>query len=169
MAQAIRQIKKEVPNQLEEQAQASAEIMKELTDNKEAVMAAIQLMKGLHEMGIYDALRGMLDNRTEVGAIAIQQMNQPMMHNVIKNGMNGVKFLGSLPSGQTEKLMGVIGLGLKKMSEAGQKGESQSLWKMRKRLGSPEMKASIAAMAAFMEGMGTAFAETPHNEQDRKG
>ncbi|MCI2256379.1 DUF1641 domain-containing protein [Domibacillus sp. PGB-M46] len=169
MAQAIRKISKRVPDQQEEQAQAAAEIMRELTENKEAVLGMIQLMKGLQEMGIYDALRGMLENRTEVGAIAIQQINQPFMHNVIKNGMNGAKFLGSLSPEQTDKMMKGVGLGLQKMAEAGQQEEPQSLWKMRKKLKSPEIKASIAAVAAFMEGMGTAFVQPSHHEQNKKG
>lgn len=157
MAQAIRKISKEVPNELEERAQASAEIMKELADNKEAVLSAIQLMKGMQEMGIFDAMKGMMDNRTEVGAIAIQQLNQPAMHNIIKNGMNGVKFLGSLPPGQVDTLMEGISLGFEKMSKTTQSEKTQSFWKMRKKLGSPEIKAAIAMMANFMEGMGAAF------------
>ncbi|OMP65745.1 DUF1641 domain-containing protein [Domibacillus epiphyticus] len=165
MAQAIRKIKKEVPNQKEEQDQATAEIMKELSNNKDAVIAAIQLMKGMQEMGIYDAVRGMLDNRTEVGAIAIQQMNQPAMHNVIKNGMSGVKFLGALQPGQMDTIMAGVGLGLKRLSETGQQVEKQSIWKMRKRLQSPEIRAAMTTMIDFMEGMGEAFLKNRNKSQ----
>lgn len=67
MAQAIRKISKEVPNKVEERAQASQEIMQELADNKDAVLAAIQIMKGMQDMGIYDALRGMMETELKLG------------------------------------------------------------------------------------------------------
>ncbi|PLS18246.1 hypothetical protein CVD28_08135 [Bacillus sp. M6-12] len=165
MARAIRQISKQAPNVEEEQAQAAADLMRQLTENKDAVIAGIQVMKGLNDMGIFDALRGMLDNRTEVGAIAMQQLNQPATHNVIKAGMFGIQFLSTLQLGQLETVMNGVGLGMKRLSKTGQEGEKQSIWKMRRRLRSPEIRAAMTAMVDFMEGMGEAFLHNKkHNE-----
>ena len=54
MAKSIRQIRREVPNEAEEQAQAINEILKELAENKEAVLSFIELAKGLHDMKVFD-------------------------------------------------------------------------------------------------------------------
>jgi uncharacterized protein YjgD (DUF1641 family) len=157
MAKAIRQIRKEVPNQQEEQQQAIADILKELADNREAIMGAIGILKGLQEMKVLETVGALLDQRNEVGAIAIQQINQPTMHNVIKNGIAAFKFLGSIQPSHLETIMEGVGIGLKRLSQTGQKGEKQSIWKMRRRLRSPKIRAAMTTMVDFMEGMGEAF------------
>lgn len=100
MAKSIRQIRREVPNEAEEQAQAINEILKELAENKEAVLSFIELAKGLHDMKVFDTAGSLLKQSDEVGAIAIEQLNQPAVHNVIKSGFGIFKFLDlcSLPS-----------------------------------------------------------------------
>ena len=80
----------------EEQAQAISDIVKALSDNRDAIVLSLDILKNLHEMGLLYAVHGLLEQRTEVGAIAIQQVNQPGMQHGIKNAMNVVKFLGSL-------------------------------------------------------------------------
>jgi uncharacterized protein YjgD (DUF1641 family) len=157
IVKAIRQIRKEVPNQQEEQQQAMADILKELADNREAIMGASGILKGLQEMKILESVGALLDQRNEVGAIAIQQINQPTMHNVIKSGIAAFKFLGSLQPSQLETIMEGVGIGLKRLSQTGQKGDKQSIWKMRRRLRSPEIRAAMTTMVDFMEGMGEVF------------
>ncbi|PLR79281.1 hypothetical protein CU633_00680 [Bacillus sp. V3-13] len=165
MAKAIRQIKQDVPNPAEEQAQAISDILKELTQNREAIMAAIGILKGLHEMRALEIVHGLIDQRTEVGAIAIQQLNQPAMHNTIKNGMGAVKFLGTLQPGQFETILEGVGRGLKRLSKTGQEGEKQTIWKMRRRLRSPEIRAAMTTMVDFLEGMGEVFLKNKQNNQ----
>jgi uncharacterized protein YjgD (DUF1641 family) len=157
MAKAIKQIRKELPNQEMEQSQAVSEIIQELAANKEAILEAISIIKGLHETKVLDAVHAMIEQRTEIGAIAIQQVNQPTMHNVIKNGMSAFSFLGSLQPGQLTTILDGLGQGLKRLSNTGQKGEKQSLWKLRKRLWSPEIRAAMTTMVDFMDGMGEVF------------
>lgn len=166
MARAIRQINKEVPNVQEEQDQAMADIMRELAENREAIMKTLGILKGLHEMKVLEAVHALLEQRTEVGAIAIQQINQPGMHNIIKNGMGAVGFLGTLQPGQLNTILDGVGHGLKRLSKTGEKGEKQSIWKMRRRLRSPEIRAAMTTMVDFMEGMGEVFLQ---NKEERKG
>ena len=96
----------------------------------------------------------MIEQRTEIGAIAIQQINQPSMHNVIKNGMSAFSFLGSLQPEQLNTLLDGLGNGVKNISTPEQDAEKQSLWKLRKRLGSPEVRVAMTTMFDFMDGMG---------------
>lgn len=166
MARAIRQINKEVPNVQEEQDQAMADIMRELAENREAIMKTLGILKGLHEMKVLEAVHALLEQRTEVGAIAIQQINQPGMHNIIKNGMGAVGFLGTLQPGQLNTILDGVGHGLKRLSKTGEKGEKQTIWKMRRRLRSPEIRAAMTTMVDFMEGMGEVFLQ---NKEERKG
>jgi uncharacterized protein YjgD (DUF1641 family) len=157
MAKAIMQISRQAPNETEERAQAVEEIMQALADNKEAVLSMIEMAKELHEVKIFETAGSLLKQRNEVGVIAMQQVNQPAVHNVIKSGFGLFKFLGGLQPAQLETLMNGITLGLKRMSQTGEKGKKQSIWKMRIRLRSPAIRAAMTTMVDFMEGMGEAF------------
>jgi uncharacterized protein YjgD (DUF1641 family) len=157
MAKAIRQISRQLPNKTEERAQAADEILQALADNKEAVLSMIDLAKGLHELKVFETADALLKQRNEVGIIAMQQVNQPAVHNIIKSGFGLFKFLGGLQPNQLDTLLQGVTLGLKRMSETGEKGKKQSIWKMRIRLRSPAIRAAMTTMVDFMEGMGEAF------------
>lgn len=157
MAKAIRQINRQVPNEIEERDQAMEEIMQALTDNKEAVLSMIDMARELHEVKVFETAGSLLKQRNEVGVIAMQQVNQPAVHNVIKSSFGLFKFLGGLQPSQLDTLLNGVTLGLKRMSQTGEKGKKQSIWKMRFRLRSPEIRAAMTTMVDFMEGMGEAF------------
>jgi uncharacterized protein YjgD (DUF1641 family) len=157
MAKAITQIRKEIPNQVDEQTQAVEDIIREIASNREAILETIGIMKELHETRVLEAVNALLKQRTEVGAIAIQQINQPAMHNIIKNGMNAFTFLGSVQPGQLDTILNGLSQGMQRLSLTAQNGEKQSLWKLRKRLWSPEIRSVMTMMINFMDGMGTVF------------
>ncbi|MDQ0245525.1 uncharacterized protein YjgD (DUF1641 family) [Bacillus fengqiuensis] len=157
MAKAIRQINKHVPNKEEEQAQAVADIVAALAENREAIVTTLGILKELQEMGALNAIHGLLQKRTDVGAIAIQQINKPNMHNTIKNGMNALGFLGSINPDQLKIIFQGLNQGLERATESAHQGEEQSLWKLGKNMGNSEVKASLATMMGFMQGMGEAF------------
>lgn len=165
MAKPIRQISRGVPNPIEEQDKAIGEILKALADNKEAVLSFIELTKELHEVNVFETAGSLLKQRNDVGVIAMQQVNQPAVHNIIKSGFGLFKFLGSLQPSQLETLLQGVTLGLKRMSSTGEKGKKQSIWKMRIRLRSPEIRAAMTTMVDFLEGMGEAFLK---NREDHK-
>ncbi len=157
MAKAIKQIKREIPNREEEQSQAVADIVTALADNREAIMETIGIVKQLHEIGVLKALNGLLENRIDVGEIAIQQINQPAMHNTIKNGMSAFKFLGKLEPDQLQIMLDGVSKGLEKSAGNIDKNENVSLWKLGNSFRHSEVRASLATMVGFLEGMGEVF------------
>ncbi|MGG3563857.1 hypothetical protein ABES03_19920 [Neobacillus rhizosphaerae] len=157
MAKAITQIR-EVPRPEIEQEQAMTEIMSEIVANKDVILKTIRIMKGLQETKVLDVVESMIDQRTEIGAIAIQQVNQPAIRNVIKNAMNAFSFLGELQPGEVSDVLEGLSHGFKRMAESGQEGKKQSsLWQLRKRLWSREMRAAMTSMMNFMDGLGEVF------------
>ncbi|MDP4162149.1 MAG: hypothetical protein Q8906_02615 [Bacillota bacterium] len=157
MARAITQIRQNVLSAEEQQTLATSELLEELAENKEAIIAAIGVIKSLNNLKILDTIQAAVEKSEDIGVIAMQQMNQPTMHNVIKNGISAFKFLGSLQPGQMETLMEAAGHGLKKMSRTGEKGEKQSIWRLRMRIWTPEIRAAMTTMVDFMQGMGEVF------------
>ncbi|WP_462413537.1 helical membrane plugin domain-containing protein [Neobacillus sp. Marseille-QA0830] len=161
MAKPIRQINKSVPNPVEEQAQALSDVLKAITDNREAIVTSLDILKQLQDMGALTAIQSLLVKRTEVGAIAIGQINQPTMQHAIKNAMNAFKFFGSLDPEQVQTMIQSVSGGLERFTETMQHGESKSLWKLSTSLFNPEVRASLTTMMEFLHGMG----ESIHHDQ----
>jgi uncharacterized protein YjgD (DUF1641 family) len=163
MAKAITHINKHVPNQQEEQQQAFTEILTALADNKEALMKTLDILNQIQGLGALDAILAMMEKRTEVGVIALQQINQPTMHNTIKIAFNMIKFIGSVNPQQLQTMLNGVGRGLERSSESIQNGEVHGFMKLGKIMRSPEVRASMTTMIEFLRGMGEAFT------QDTKG
>jgi uncharacterized protein YjgD (DUF1641 family) len=157
MAKAIKQINKSVPNDVDEQAQAIGDIVKALSENRDALLTALGIVKNLQDMGVLTALHALIEQRNEVGAIAVQQMNQPAMHNVMKNGINVFKFLGSVKPEQLQAIFQGLSQGFERSSEMTQKGGTPSLWKLGTSIRDPDVKASLSTMIEFLHGMGEVF------------
>jgi len=154
MAKAIKQINKVTPSESELQAQALLDVVKAVGENREAILAMLDIFKHLHEMGLLKMIQALLEQRTDVGAIAIQQVNQPAMHHVIKNGINVFKFLGAIDPEQLQTVLQTVFQGFERFSESAQKGESPSLWKISTSLRQPEVRTSLSTMIDFLQGMG---------------
>jgi uncharacterized protein YjgD (DUF1641 family) len=159
MAKPITNINKQSADPMKEEEQALAEMIKALAENRQAIIEAIHLIKGLHETKVLAAANALLDQRTEIGAIAIAQINQPTMQNVMKNGINAFKFFGSIKPGQLDTVLEGLSRGFTKLSSMEQQGENRKLsyWRLRKQIWSPPIRAAITRMVEFMQGMGEVF------------
>ncbi|MCP8969577.1 DUF1641 domain-containing protein [Ectobacillus ponti] len=157
MAKAIKQIKQTAPDPQEQQMQAVSDMVAVLAENKDAILKTVGILKELHEMGALDAVHALLEKRVDVGAIAVGQMNQTGMHNMMKNGMNAVKFLGSVQPERLEIMLNGVGRGLQRLTDAVERGDKPSLWQIGKSMRHPEIRTSLTTMTEFLHGMGEAF------------
>ena len=144
MAKAIRQINKSVPTEEELQLQAISDIMKAIGENRDAIVTSLDILKNLQDLGVLQAVQGLLEQRVDVATIALKQINQPAMHNTIKNAFNAIKFLGTVKPEQLQLILQGLSQGLERTSENNQQHEHQSLWKMSKSLRDPDVKASLS-------------------------
>jgi len=165
MAKAIRQINTSIPNPLDEQLQAVTELMNAVSENKDALITTIDILKGLHEMGVLTAAKSMLEQRTDIAAIVIQQLNQPNMHNTIKNAMNALTFIGSINPEQLQAILNGVSQGFERSADVVKNGENQSLWKLGKSIRDPDVKASLSTMMEFLHGMGEVFNQDQESVQ----
>jgi uncharacterized protein YjgD (DUF1641 family) len=62
-----------------------------------------------------------------VASIAIEQVNQPNMHNIIRNRFNTVDFLGSLDPQQMNIMMSAVTKGLDESADVMKKNEKRSM------------------------------------------
>ncbi|PAE18440.1 hypothetical protein CHH80_21635 [Bacillus sp. 7504-2] len=157
MAKAIRQINKSSPNPEEVQKESLADLLQAIIANQDALMMFLDIVEGLHEMGVLEAAKSMLEQREDIGAIAIQQANQPGVHNIIKNGMTVIQFAGSIHPEQLQALLNGLNLGFDRMLDVAQTGEQKGLLKLASSLRDPEVLLSLTTLTEFLHGMGEAF------------
>ncbi|MCQ6277559.1 DUF1641 domain-containing protein [Bacillus sp. V3B] len=154
MAKAIKQIEKIQYTSQEEQAQDIAVLMKQITENRESITTSLEILKELQQSGVLDILKGFLKTKEKVGAIALEQINQPSMHNIIKNGFNTIEFLGTLDPEKLKIILNGVSKGLDETSERIGKNEQVSLWGMVKEMRDPDVNMVLTSMFGFLNGMG---------------
>ena len=106
--------------------------MKAIGENQNAIVTSLDILKNLQDLGVLQAVQGLLEQRVDVATIALKQINQPAMHNTIKNAFNAIKFPGTVKPEQLQLILQGLGQGLERTSENNQQQEHQSLWKMSK-------------------------------------
>jgi uncharacterized protein YjgD (DUF1641 family) len=163
MAKAIKHIEKQTPNPIEEQTQALSQLLEATAQSKEALVVFLDILQELHNAGLLDIVQGLLKTRHRVGRIAVQQMDQPSMHRMMKNGVIAMQFLGKLDPKQIESILGGFEKGLKKLQETNQEDKHLGLWGIGKTLRDPNVSASLTAMLGFLQGMGEEFTKENKN------
>ncbi|WP_085992148.1 DUF1641 domain-containing protein [Oceanobacillus senegalensis] len=153
MARAIRQIEKNQRSAEEERAEDIAAIIKQIAENREAIEDTLIILEELHQFGVLDMLKGLLRTREKVGAIAIEQLNQSGMHNIIKNGMSTVQLLADMDPEQIKTVFNGVNHGLKNVAETTNYNEDIGMWNLYKSAKDIKVRNSLNAMVQFLNGM----------------
>lgn len=154
MAKAIKQIEKTRLTQQEEQTEDLTAILKLIAENRDAITTSLEIIGELKQTGVLDMVKGALKTREKIGSIAMEQINQPSMHNMIRNGFNTVEFLGSLNPDQMKMMLNAVSNGLNETSDTIGKNEQIGLWGMMKSIRDPNVNTAITTMLGFLNGMG---------------
>ncbi|PTX61841.1 uncharacterized protein YjgD (DUF1641 family) [Melghirimyces profundicolus] len=161
MAKAITHIEKHRHDASQERAQTLDQLLNVVTEHKEALLAALDILSELHRAGVLDILRGLLENRHEVGAIAINQFNRPDTHRMIKNAIGGVEFLSRLDPEEIQTVLKATGNGIRRANQAVQENERTGFWDLVKTIRDPDVRSSFSMLTGFVQGMGEAVRPKP--------
>ncbi|MFZ3580158.1 DUF1641 domain-containing protein [Virgibacillus sp. DJP39] len=154
MAKATRQIERKESNVDEERAEDLNAILKQIADNREAIQDSLFILEELQESGVLPMLRGLLRTREKVGSIAMEQINQTSVHNMIKNGMSGIGLLSSIDPDQLNQIIQGLTKGLQKASESTDNQDQVGIWGLVKSTKDPNVRTSLNTMIHFLNGMG---------------
>lgn len=160
MAKSLRHIEKQVPNKVEEQAQAMMQLMAAAAEQKDALLQFIEILGELQKAGLLDMAHGMLKNRHEIGVISINQMNKSGAQRFIKNGMSLVQFMGQLEPERLNRLLGAVSNGLE--TAESQPANAGGIWGMVRTFRDPEVNTSVGWMMNFLRGMGEELPQQTH-------
>ncbi|GGE09122.1 hypothetical protein GCM10011571_08070 [Marinithermofilum abyssi] len=165
MAKPIRDIHRVEPTPEQVQAQAIQDLIKAIADNRETILDLLEIVRQLQEMGVLAIIKGLLENRHDVGLIAIQQLNQPKMHHLLKNAVTLVQGLGEIEPVRVQKMFHGLSRGLEASEQVMSNGKTPSLWEMAKYARDPAIRLSMATMLAILRGMGESFRDESNREE----
>jgi uncharacterized protein YjgD (DUF1641 family) len=157
MARAIRLIEKKTQTEAETQAESLGEILKAVSDNREAITQFLDILGELHKSGVLDIAQGVMKNRAQLGAVGFEFIKVANIPIILKNLIIGVQFLGRLDPKKTQTLMDSLSKGIE---QAGQpEKEHKSMLGLLGMLRDPDVKASMSTALHFLQGMGAALSE----------
>ncbi|MBU3568799.1 DUF1641 domain-containing protein [Priestia aryabhattai] len=153
MGKAITNIERYIPSKEEEKQESIQQILDALSENRDAVLTLLDILKELKEFGMLDIVQGALKNRHDIGVIAVTQLNKPGMHHMMKTGMDALQFLSRLEPQKMQTILQGVEKGIEKLADT-ENNKSMGLWGMGKAMFDPNVSLALGSMMNFMRGMG---------------
>ncbi|UTR12586.1 DUF1641 domain-containing protein [Evansella sp. LMS18] len=154
MAKPIRKIEPMRVTEEEERAEALEEVQEALVENKEAVLATIDLMKNLHGSGVTRLLNGLLAEGDKVLEIIVKEANKDENTNTIRNLLLLFGTLGTINMKDMEPLLRKINAGVEQAAVEPDPEEKTGYFDLVRKLKDPEVNRSLTLLLRFLEGMG---------------
>ncbi|SEB48262.1 DUF1641 domain-containing protein [Paenibacillus sp. GP183] len=152
MAKAISYIERKLPTDEELQAESLADVLKAISDNRQAILAFLDILKEMENSGMLDIIRGIMKNRTSLGSVGMEFINVAKIPNMLKNVIMASQFLGRIEPKDTEKLINGLDSGLKKAMK--KEEESISMLGLLGLLRDPDVKTTLSKGLHLLQGMG---------------
>ncbi|GGF31985.1 hypothetical protein GCM10010954_33940 [Halobacillus andaensis] len=154
MAKAIKQIDRTIPTAKEKQTEELNELLSSIAKHKETLTLLLDIVEELHKVGLLDMLQGMLKTRHKLGLLAMEELDKPVVHDLVKSGIGAFNFLTKVDPEQISRILNGMSEGLKHSSEQLENDKTLGLWGMMKATKDPEVNQSLTTFIHFLEGMG---------------
>jgi len=165
MAEAIRRIEADPNNSKTEHEENLAAILEQIAANRKTIQDSLTILSELHESGLLAIVKGVLATRDKVGAIAMEQVNQPGMHHLIKNGINAIELLTAIEPEEIKQVFDSITSGLKHATQQTDQQPIKGTWGLLKAMKDPNVQASLTMMIKFLQGMGASLNASENKSQ----
>jgi uncharacterized protein YjgD (DUF1641 family) len=119
-------------------------------EHAEALLAAYEVLQGLHDRGVLETLRGALGSSDKVLQILVDAANTPETITGIRNFMILTRIAGTLEPELLEALAQALPEGLAQAKTP----EPLGLWKLLKKLSSKGARRALTALTAVLESLG---------------
>jgi uncharacterized protein YjgD (DUF1641 family) len=125
-------------------------------EHAEALLGAYEVLQGLHDRGVFEALRGALGSSDRVLEILVDAAKTPESIRAIRNLLVLGKIAGQL---ETELLEAVSQAVLEDFSKAKAR-EPLGLWALSKKLRNKDTRRALTALACVLESLGKSLGST---------
>ncbi|MBH0228894.1 DUF1641 domain-containing protein [Halobacillus yeomjeoni] len=153
MAKPISNIKKYEKTHEEEIDQNVAEVKAAVSDNKDAILKGIQLLKALEEGGTLDTAYAFTKKKKEALGYVVEEISKEQYTPLLKNLPELIFLLGEIDVKALREFSSKLNQGLEQM-DTGASEEKTGFLDLAKALKDPEINRSITMLLQFLRGMG---------------
>ena len=125
-------------------------------EHAEAVLAGFQVLQGLHDRGVLELLRGVLDGGNKVLEIVVEASKTPEAIRGIRNLLIVTKILGAIDPESLRKFAEAVPDALAGAAKAQEK-EPPGSWEALRLVRSGNMRRGLAVMNSVLEALGKNF------------
>jgi uncharacterized protein YjgD (DUF1641 family) len=126
-------------------------------EHAEALLAIYELLQGLHDRGVLDALNGALTSSNFILDTVVETANAPENVRAIRNLLRLSKLLGSIDPDLLGQLAGAIPEGLAQASKPSAK--APSLLSLLQKFNNQDSRRGMAFAAGLLESLGKRLGE----------
>jgi uncharacterized protein YjgD (DUF1641 family) len=120
-------------------------------EHAEALLAAYDVLQGLHDRGILNVLSGTLGASDKLLETVVEGLKSPEGIRGLRNLIQLVKLLGSVEPESLKVWTRVVPEAMKKMTE---RTERIGLWRLLRQFRNPDVRRGIAAINTLLETLG---------------
>jgi uncharacterized protein YjgD (DUF1641 family) len=154
MAKPITKIEQPTLTEKEMQQRSLEKVIKDVADNAEGIQQTIQLLQELHNSGVLEAVKALIEAKEKITKIAVGQLLNPPVTRAINNVMAAAEALTELDPEMTKKLTGSVVKGLKKAEEDIENNTQVGILDLLKALRDPDINRAMGFSLRFLKGMG---------------
>ena len=125
-------------------------------EHAEALLAGFEVLQGLHDCGVLELLRGMLDGGNKVLEIVVEATKTPEAIRGIRNLLIMTKVIGAIDPEILKKFAESVPDTLAAAAKAQEK-EPPGLWEVLSIVRSRNMRRGLAVMNSVLEALGKNF------------
>jgi len=125
-------------------------------EHAEAVLASFEVLQGLHDQGVLELLRGVLDGGDKILEIAVEATKTPEAIRGIRNLLIMTKILGSIDPELLKKFAEAVPDAFVSAAKA-QEEEPPGFWGVLRLVRSRNLRRGLAAMNGVLEALGRNF------------
>ncbi len=125
-------------------------------EHAEAVLAGFEVLQGLHDRGVLELLRGVLDGGNTILEIAVEATKTPEAIHGIRNLLILTKIVGAIDPELLKKFAVAVPDALEGAAKAQEK-EPPGFWEVLRIVRSRNLRRGLAVMNSALEALGKNF------------
>jgi len=123
-----------------------------------AILAGFEVLQGLHDRGVLELLRGVLDGGNKILEIVVEASKSPAAIRGIRNLLIMTKVVGSIDPEVLKKFAAAVPDAIVGAAEAQEK-EPPGFWEALRILSSRNLRRSLAVVKSVLEALGKNFSD----------
>ncbi|HLR62311.1 MAG TPA: DUF1641 domain-containing protein [Lentibacillus sp.] len=153
MAEQISRIKRMEVSEETIRGRNLDEVVKSVSENKEAILKGIDLLEALNQSGTLDMVNAFVKHREDALEYVMRELNKPQYSSILENLTNLLLLLGDMNMEDLQTFAGRLNHGVREAA-ASEAMEKTSYMDLIKALKDPEINRSITMLLQFLRGMG---------------